>query len=101
MDISVIAPIIQFRLAVAEQLGADTAKIMEQAQTLPEDIVDPEKRISLTQECKVWQGILQETGREDIGLLCGERLPIRVANLIGYVIMNAGFADLFDAVVHS
>ena len=89
MDISVIAPIIQFRLAVAEQLGADTAKIMEQAQILPEDLVDPEKRVSLTQECKVWQGILQETGREDIGLLCGERLPIRVASMIGYVMMNA------------
>lgn len=89
MNISVIAPIIQFRLAVAEQLGADTAKIMEQAQIMPEDLADPENRISLEKECKVWQGILQETSREDIGLLCGERLPIRVASMIGYVMMNA------------
>ncbi len=89
MSVSVISPIIHFRLMIAEQLGADRHKIMEKAGISPKELADPENRISLKMERVVWQGIVEATGREDIGLICGQNLPIRVASVIGYVMMNA------------
>lgn len=89
MAISVISPIIQFRLLLAEQFGANPAQIMEEAGLRPEDLANPESRIPLEKERQVWCTIVKQTGREDIGLICGQNLPIRVASVIGYVMMNA------------
>lgn len=89
MAISVISPIIQYRLIIAEQFGANPAQIMEEAGLGPEDFANPETRIPLKKEQQVWRAIIKQTGREDIGLICGHNLPIRVASVIGYVMMNA------------
>lgn len=88
-EISVIASIIQYRLMIAEQYGANATQIIKAAGLTPDDIVDPERRIPLEKEQLVWNGIVQQTNREDIGLICGQNFPIRVASVIGYVMMNA------------
>ena len=69
MAISVIAPIIQYRLVIAEQLGADRAKIMAAVGLTTSDFEEPEKRIPLNTERAVWRAIISGTGREDIGLI--------------------------------
>ncbi len=89
MKVSVISPIIQYRLIMAEQFGASRNQIMEMAGLSEADLADPENRISLEKERMIWKEIVRQTGREDIGLICGHHFPIRVASLIGYIMMNA------------
>ncbi len=89
MSISVISSVIQYRLTIAEQLGANPAQIMQEAGLSQADFADFENRIPLEKERQVWKSIIQQTGRENIGLLCGQSFPIRVASVIGYVMMNA------------
>ena len=83
------AVLIRFRLQMAARLGADPQAILAAAKLDPALLEDPDRRIGVAQERAVWRAIVQATGRPDIGLLCGENLPIQITSLIGYTMMNA------------
>ncbi|MCP4382819.1 MAG: AraC family transcriptional regulator [Hyphomicrobiales bacterium] len=81
--------IIRFRIAIAAQLGANPGAILAAA-GLPEDTMEggPEF-IDEAVEWRVWRAIVEQTGRDDIGLICGDRLPTQAMTLLGYVMANA------------
>jgi AraC-like DNA-binding protein len=81
--------IIKFRLAIAERYGGKTESILHNAGVNPKELSDEEGRISIQKECAIWREIVRETGRQDIGLICGEVFPIQVTSVLGFVIMNA------------
>ncbi len=83
------AVLIRFRLQMAARLGADPEAILAAAKLDPALLEDPDRRIGVAQERAVWRVIVQATGRPDIGLICGENLPIQITSMIGYTMMNA------------
>lgn len=87
--LSVAVPIINYRLQIAERLGADRDKVLQQANIDPAALLDPTSRIFLPAERALWNSIIAETGREDIGIICGLNFPIQATGLIGYVMMNS------------
>lgn len=40
-------------------------------------------------ERNVWDAIIKATGRDDIGLVCGQRFPTQANGMLGYVMANA------------
>lgn len=81
--------ILSFRIAIAAELGADIDAILRRAD-LPASVMhgDPEF-VDLPTERRVWQALVETTGREDIGLLCGLRFPTQAMGVLGYVMANA------------
>lgn len=88
-NISVAVPIINYRLQIAERLGANKSRILQKSGIDPALLMDTSSRISLQQERTLWQIMIQETGREDMGLVCGLNFPIQSTGLIGYMMMNS------------
>ncbi len=87
--ISVAAPILNYRLKMAERLGANRATMLAKSGIDAKIIEDPTQRISLEKELKLWKAMIEETGREDLGIICGLNFPIQATGLIGYVMMNS------------
>ena len=81
--------ILSFRIAVGAEAGADIDTILRDAD-LPKSVMhgDPEF-VDLAAERRVWRAMVAATGREDIGLLCGLRLPTQAMGVLGYVMANA------------
>lgn len=81
--------IIRFRIAIAAQEGAKPADILKVAE-LPSDLMEsgPEY-VDTAMERRAWRAIVALTGREEIGLLCGAKMPTQAISLMGYVMANA------------
>ncbi len=80
---------INYRLQIAERLGGEKTAILQQAKVTSQQLAKPENRISLQEERALWRSMVDETGREDIGIICGLNFPIQSTGLIGYVMMNS------------
>jgi len=74
---------------MAERMGAPRAAVLKRAGLSAERLIDPSSRVSLAEEMDIWDAIKSETGREDIGLVCGLNFPIQATGLLGYVVMNS------------
>lgn len=85
----VSTPIINYRLQIAERLGANKNVILQKVGISPQFISDSKALISLEQERALWRAMVAETNREDIGVVCGLHFPIQSLGLIGYVMMNS------------
>lgn len=81
--------IVAFRIAVAAQEGADIDGILD-ASEAPAGLMrgDP-PYVDLQTERNVWHAIVKATGRDDIGLVCGQRFPTQANGMLGYVMANA------------
>lgn len=83
------APIIALRIDVATSLGANPEEILRESNILPEDISNPKARITIEQALAVWKSIIQQTGRQDIGLECGLEANFKTMGILGYVMINS------------
>lgn len=63
--------------------------MLKKAGVHPDRLNDPSGRIDLEEEMILWKAMVTETGREDLGLICGLNFPIQSTGLIGYVMMNS------------
>lgn len=81
--------IIRYRIGVAAQEGASLADILNSAKAPPHLMEGQPPYVDETVERRVWQAIVFHTGREDIGLVCGNRFPTQVISMLGYVMANA------------
>jgi hypothetical protein len=75
--------LLRYRIAIAAQEGADMAAILNSADA-PLGLMDggPAYVDDLV-ERRIWSAIVEETGRDDIGLLCGIRFPTQSINMLG------------------
>lgn len=81
--------IIRYRMLIAVQAGADVAAILDTAGAPPGFMESDVRFVDLEFERRVWRAIVAETGREDIGLLCGARFPTQAISMLGFVMANA------------
>lgn len=78
-----------FRIAIAAQEGADIPTILKSSGA-PVGLMDGQPPyVDLQTERRIWRAIVDATGREDIGLVCGERFPTQANGMLGYVMANA------------
>lgn len=81
--------ILAFRVAVAAQEGGDIDAILNAAD-VPRGVMEGNPPyVDLATERRVWTAIVEATGREDIGLICGQRFPTQAMGILGYVCANA------------
>ncbi len=81
--------ILAFRIAIAAQEGADIDGILN-ASGVPSGLMRGEPPyVDLQTERRVWNVIVEATGRDDIGLVCGQRFPTQANGMLGYVMANA------------
>ncbi len=81
--------ILAFRVAVAAEAGGDVGSILEAANA-PHGIMQGDPAyMDLATERRIWRAIVDATGREDIGLVCGQRFPTQAMGILGYVCANA------------
>lgn len=81
--------IIAFRIAIAAQEGADIPAILNASGAPPGVMRGDPPYVDLQTERNVWRAIVEATGREDIGLVCGQRFPTQANGMLGYVMANA------------
>jgi len=81
--------LIRYRISIAEQEGAKSADILATANAPAQLMTGEPAYADDSVERAVWEAIVHHTGREDIGLACGQRFPTQVISLIGYVMANA------------
>ncbi len=81
--------IVAFRIAVAAQEGADISDILSASGAPPGLMRGDPPYVDLQTERNVWQAIVEATGRDDIGLVCGQRFPTQANGMLGYVMANA------------
>ncbi|MEM6826263.1 MAG: AraC family transcriptional regulator ligand-binding domain-containing protein, partial [Pseudomonadota bacterium] len=81
--------ILAFRVAVAAEEGGDIEAILAAADA-PQGIMQGNPPYTdLATERRIWRAIVEATGREDIGLVCGQRFPTQAMGILGYVCANA------------
>lgn len=81
--------ILAFRIAIAAQEGADVDSILN-ASGAPLGLMrGAPPYVDLQTERNVWTAIVEATGRDDIGLVCGQRFPTQANGILGYVMANA------------
>ncbi len=81
--------LLRYRIAIAAQEGADMAAILISAGAPPGLMDGDPAYVDELVERRVWSAIVEATGRDDIGLLCGIRFPTQSINMLGYVMANA------------
>ena len=86
---TVVAELILFRLRVAQNEGGDIDQILALANLDLERLLQPDARIDVSEEIRVWDAIAEHMNRDDIGLVCGANFPNQVASMVGYVMLNA------------
>lgn len=89
---------INYRLQIAESLGGDRRRILEKAGIVDSELSNSSGRIAHEAERRLWRAMVDDTGKEDIGLECGLRFPIHSMGMIGYVMMNA--PSILKAIEH-
>ena len=81
--------ILAFRIAIAAEEGGEIGAILDAA-GVPHDLMNGNPPyVDLAIERRVWRAIVEATGREDIGLVCGNRFPTQAMGMLGYVCANA------------
>ena len=83
------AALLNIRLNVAESYGANRAKILQEAQLDPERLSNPTNRITVTETMRIWEAMVRQLGREDMGLRTGAAFRLQHLGLLGYVMMNS------------
>ncbi len=81
--------ILAFRVAIAAQEGGDVTSILRAAGAPPGAMEGNPPYVDLATERRAWNAMIEATGREDIGLVCGRRLPTQAMGILGYVMANA------------
>ncbi|MCK8464172.1 AraC family transcriptional regulator [Aliiroseovarius sp. S1339] len=81
--------IVAFRIAIAAQEGADIDGILSASGAPPGLMRGEPPYVDLQTERNVWDAIVEATGRDDIGLVCGQRFPTQANGMLGYVMANA------------
>ena len=81
--------ILAFRIAIAAQEGDDVDSILH-ASGAPFGLMrGAPPYVDLQTERNVWTAIVEATGRDDIGLVCGQPFPTQANGILGYVMANA------------
>lgn len=81
--------ILAFRIAVAAQEGSDIKSILRASGAPPGLMNGEPPYVDLQTERNIWHAIVKATGRDDIGLVCGQRFPTQANGMLGYVMGNA------------
>ena len=81
--------LLRYRIAIAAQEGADVEAVLRVADAPPGLMEGDPEHVDEYVERRVWSAIIAETGREDIGLVCGVRFPTQAISMLGYVMANA------------
>lgn len=81
--------ILAFRVAIAAQEGGDVATILRAADVPPGVMESNPPYVDLETERRVWIAMVEVTGRDDIGLVCGLRFPTQAMGVLGYAMANA------------
>jgi len=84
-----LTDIVRYRLSIASQEGGDIPTILKLADAPHDLMADGPDYVDIALEQRIWAAIAQETGREDIGLVCGSRITTQMINMLGYVMANA------------
>lgn len=81
--------LLRYRIGIASQEGADVGAILNHAGLDSNFMSEGAEHCDAADERRVWSAIVEITGREDIGLLCGSRFPTQVNGMLGYVMVNS------------
>ena len=81
--------LLRYRIGIAAQEGADVDAILRRSDAPPGLMDGQPPYVDAQVEDRVWGAIVAETGREDIGLICGIRFPTQAISMLGYVMANA------------
>lgn len=81
--------LINLRIGVAQQFGADRSAILKEAAIPEELLANPTNRVTVEQTMKVWEAIVNQTGSHDIGLVSGSRIRLTSIGVLGYLMMNS------------
>ncbi|MEQ9310657.1 MAG: AraC family transcriptional regulator [Balneolaceae bacterium] len=83
------ASVINLRIGVALQFGADRTSLIEEAGISEELLSNPTNRVTVEETMKVWQAIVNQTGSQDVGLISGSRMRLSSIGVLGYLMMNS------------
>ena len=72
-----------------DELGLDSRALLAECEINPEQLQDPDTRISPESFERVWLGAQEKSGHAHIGLLAGERINVRAVNLFGYLMLSS------------
>lgn len=78
-----------FVLREAERLGAERSELLERSGLSEEDLRDPDKRIQVRKDLRLWRAILDLLPQPDLGIRLTERLEVRDVGLVGYLMLNS------------
>lgn len=81
--------ILAYRIVIAAQEGADIKDVLATSDA-PSGLMEGKPPyVDLLTERRIWNAIVDATGREDIGLVCGQRFPTQAIGMLGFVMANA------------
>lgn len=83
------AAVINLRIGVALQFGADRTSLIKEAGISEELLSNPTNRVTVEETMKVWEAIVNQTGSQDVGLVSGSRMRLTSLGILGYLIMNS------------
>ena len=71
-------------LTYAEQRGIDTDELMQAASLTPEALKDPDSRIPLSAQLKLWRALIEHTESAACGLEIGRSVSAEQLGVVGY-----------------
>jgi AraC-like DNA-binding protein len=78
-----------FVVRESERLGADREKLLRRAGLSEEDLSDPDKRIAVRRDLRLWLALLELLPTPDLGIQLAQRLELRDVGLVGYLMLNS------------
>jgi AraC-like DNA-binding protein len=74
----------------APELGLDREQLLERSGLTPQELADPDGRVSLAKISGLWQAAVAQSTDPFFGLHLGEAIDIREIGLVGYVLLHSG-----------
>jgi AraC-like DNA-binding protein len=93
--LSKLARIPRLVLDQAERHGMDRQELMRQASLDPELLADPDSRITMSSQLKLWQAITERHPDVAVGVLIGSTVKARQLGVVGYAMYYS--RDLLEA----
>lgn len=93
----IAAHTVQLLLRTAAANGADPDQLLARESLTAAQLRDPDTRIGLTELMRLGASAIQQTGRQDLGLLMGQQCRITDLGVPGLLAMTSGtLGDAFD-----
>jgi AraC-like DNA-binding protein len=86
---TVLASLPRSVVQVCAALGLDTERVLERAGLRPEELADPDARVSFDAYVALWEALSQAPGSERVGLDIPRLFQLEMLGVIGYVMANS------------